>query len=220
MEGEVMEGEGVMESEGEKGVGSGTGGELWGVMGGGEQWREWGRMEGGGMMEGEGGGMMEGEGGGMMEGEGGGMVWWREGGGALELTHLGLLLHSSIIVHGGSLCPRVPVVRVGSCHLGVGHCPCALEGCAGGGARRLSWFHCDGLGMVVGVCVGGGSLLPMGTCRSWVRGWGILVVGRVLLSVGGHCPCALVGGVGGGACCLWWWLSVGFQCGGGRCSLA
>ena len=89
-----MEGEGVMESEGEKGVGSGTGGESWGVMGGGEQWREWGGMEGGGMMEGEGGGMMEGEG-------GRGMVWWREGRGALELTHLGSSSHSSVVVCGG-----------------------------------------------------------------------------------------------------------------------
>ena len=27
--------------------------------------------------------------------------------------------------------------------------PRALEGCAGGGTRRPSWFHCDGLSMVV-----------------------------------------------------------------------
>ena len=208
MEGEVMEGKGVMESEGEKGVGSGTGGELWGVMGGGEQWREWGGMEGGGMMEEERGGMMEGE-------RGRGMVWWREGGRALELTHLGSSLHSSVVVRGGSLCLMGLVIHVGSCHLGVGHRPHALDGCAGGGARRLSWFQCDGLGMVVGVCVGGELSLPVGACRSWVRGWGILVVGRVSLSVGGHCPCALVGGVGGGARRLWW-LSVGFQCGGRR----
>ena len=187
----------------------------WGVVGsdGGR-----GAMEGVGGMEG--GGMMEGEGGGMMEGEGGrGMVWWREGGGALELTHLGLSSHSSIVVRGGSLSLRGPVVRVGLCHLGVGRCPRALEGCAGGGARCPSWFHCDGLGMVVGVHMGGGSLLPVGACCSWVCGWGILVVGRVSLSVGGRCPCALVGGVGGGVCHLWW-LSVGFQRGGGRCSLA
>ena len=148
---------------------------------------------GGGMMEGEGGGMMEGEGGGMMEGEGGrGMVWWREGGGALELTHLGSSSHSSVVVRGGSLCPREPVVRVGSCHPGVGRRPRALEGCAGGGARRPSWFHCDGLGVVVGVRVGGGSSLPVGACRSWVRCWGILVVDRVSLSVGCRCPWGVV----------------------------
>ena len=67
MEGEVMEGEGVMESEGEKGVGSGTGGELWGVMGGGEQWREWGENGG----RGDDGGRGRGNDG----GRGRGMVW-------------------------------------------------------------------------------------------------------------------------------------------------
>ena len=80
-----MEGEGVMESEGERGVGSGTGGELWGVMGGGEQWREWGGMEGGGMMGGEGGGMMEGEG-------GRGMVWWEGGRGSTGAHSPGLVV--------------------------------------------------------------------------------------------------------------------------------
>ena len=129
------------------------------------------------------------------------MVWWREGGGALELTHLGSSSHPSVVVCGGSLCPRGLIVHVGSCHLGVGRRPRVLEGCAGGGARCLSWFQCDGLGMVVGVHMGGGSSLPVGACRSWVCGWGILVVGRGLLFVRGSlsvCACGR---------CWWWCLS-------------
>ena len=95
------------------------------------------------------------------------------------------------------------------CHPGVGHRRCllvgrrphALEGCTGGGACRLSWFQHDGLSVVVGVRMGGGSLsLPVGACRSWFRGWEIIVVGWVSLSVGGSLSvCA------SGRC--WWWRS-------------
>ena len=52
------------------------------------------------------------------------------------------------------------------CHLGVEHSPCLsvgccphVLGCAGGGARCLLWFQCDGLSVVVGIRVGGGSSL-------------------------------------------------------------
>ena len=170
--------------------------------------------EGGGMMEGEGGGMMEGEGGGMMEGKGGrGMVWCREGGGALELTHLGSSSHSSVVVRGGSLCPREPVVHVRSCHPGVGHHPRALEGCAGGGALTRRGFTV--------------MVWAWWWAFTWVGGrhcpWAIVVhgsvVGASLWWAGGRCPFALVGGVGGGARRPWW-LSVGLQRGGGRHSLA
>ena len=94
-----------------------------------------------------------------------------------------------------------------------------LEGCAGGGACRLSSFQCGGLSVVVGVRVGGGLLLPMALV---VHG---SMVGASLWWAGCHCPwgdhclCVLVGGVGGGARRPWW-LSVGLQHGGGRCSLA
>ena len=82
------------------------------------------------------------------------------------------------------------------CHLGVGHHhPHALQGCAGGGTHHLLLFQRDGLSIVVGVCVVGGFLLPVGACCSWVHGWGIIVVGRVSLSV---CAC--------GRC--WWWCSL------------
>ena len=108
------------------------------------------------------------------------------------------------------------------CHPGVGRRRCllvgrhphALEGCAGGGGRCPSWFQHDGLSMVVGVRVGGGSSLAMGACRSWVHGWGIVVVGRESLSMGGLlsvCTCGRCWwsplSSGGGGCHSWWWSS-------------
>ena len=139
----------------------------------------------------EGGAMMEG--GGIMEGE---------GGGALELTHLGSSSHSF------RRRPWGIVVMGGHCHcLLVGRHPCVLEGCARGGARRPSWFQCDGLRVVVGVRVGGGLSLPVGACRSWVRLWLGHRCGGQGVSVGGGslsmgetlfvCAC--------GRC--WWWRS-------------
>ena len=145
---------------------------------------------------------MEGEGGGMMEGEGGG--WCGRG---MEGEHWNSLTCARCRVHPsssvGGRCVRGCSSFVGDrCHPEVGHRPCllvgrrprALEGCAGGGARRPSWFQRVGLSVVVGVRMGGGSSLPVGHCRSWVCGWGIIVVGRGSLSV---CAC--------GRC--WWWRS-------------
>ena len=113
----------------------------------------------------------------------------------------------------GGCCVRGRSSFVGDrCHgwassLSVGGASSAcVEGCARGGARRPSWFARDRLSAVVGVRVGGGSSLPEGACRSWVRGWGIIVVGRVSPSIGGSlsvveslsvCAC--------GRC--WWWRS-------------
>ena len=199
-----MEGEGVVESEEERGgVGSGggggNGGQLWGVMEGGEQWRERsnrgrGAMEGGAMMEG----------GGMMEGE---------GGGALELTHLGSSLHSfrrcpwGVVVSKGARCSWGIIVMGGHHHcLLVGHHPRGLEGCARGGACCLSWFQRNGLRVVVSICMGGGLLLPMGACRSWDRGWGIVVVGRVSPSMGGSLSVGLLLSMCACGRC-WWWRS-------------
>ena len=116
---------------------------------------------------------------------------------------------------GGRRCPWVLVVQgsvVGASLWWAGcRCPCTLVGGVGGGARRLSWFRCDGLGVVVGVRMGGGSSLPVGACRSWVRGWGILVVGRVSLSVVGRCPWWVVVRGGSLSVCAcercWWWRS-------------
>ena len=114
-------------------------------------------------------------------------------------------IHPSLSV--GACCVRGRSSFMGDrCHLGVVHRPCllvgrrlrALEGCAGGGAHHPSWFQRVGLSMVVGVRVGGGSSLPVGHCRSWVCGWGIVVVGKGSLSVRGSlsvCAC--------GRC--WWW---------------
>ena len=144
----------------------------------------------------EGGAMMEG--GGMMEGEGG-MVWWREGEHWSSPTWACRHIHFVVVAFILSLsvvgrCVQGCSSSVGDhCHpvvgrrccLLVGHRLCVLEGCAGGGARRPSWFQRDGLSVVVGIGMGGGSSLPVGTCRSWVRGWGIVVVGRESLSVGG-----------------------------------
>ena len=174
--------------------GGGNGGQLWGVMEGGEQCRE--RSNGGrGAMEG--GAMMEG--GGMMEGE---------GGGALELTHLGgSSSHSfcrrpwGVVVSKGARRSWGIVVMGGHrrCLL-VGRHPRVLEGCACGGARRPSWFQRDGLRVVVGVRMGGGSSLPVGACRSWVRPWLGHRCGGQGVSVGGSlsvCAC--------GRC--WWWRS-------------
>ena len=125
-------------------------------------------------MEGEGGGMMEGEGGGMMEGEGGG--WCGRG---MEGEHWNSLTCAHRRIHPsssvGGRCVRGRLSFVGDrCHPGVGRRPRALEGCAGGGARRPLWFHCDGLGVVVGIRVGGGVVAARGRLSfmgPWVNRW-------------------------------------------------
>ena len=119
---------------------------------------EGGMMEGGGMKEGQ--RMMEGEGGGMMEGGGGG--WCGRG---MEGEHWNSLTWVHWCIHllssMGGHCVRGGLSFMGNhCHLGVGHHLHALEGCAGGGTRRPSWFQRDGLSC------GGGHL----------HGWGVITV--------------------------------------------
>ena len=128
-------------------------------------------------------------------------MWWREGEHWSSLTWARRRIHF-VVVRGGSLCPRALVVRGGSlswvgivvvCWWGVIRVRLRDALVVALVARR-------GLSVVVGVRVGGGSSLPVGACCSWVRGWGIVVVGRVSPSVGGSlsvCAC--------GRC--WWWCS-------------
>ena len=97
--------------------------------------------------------------------------------------------------------------------------PRALEGCAGSGARRPSWFHRDGLSVVVGVRVGGGRRSPWALVVHGSVGQQVVVVVKQwwwwsrLSGGGGGCRRAVVVVVVTVKQWWWWFSSSG---GGGR----
>ena len=133
----------------------------------------------------EGGGMMKR--GVMMEGEGGGMVQEREGDGVVEGGRESTGAHSpGLVVAFIRRRPWGVVVSEGACH------SWGIVVIRGWGIVLVCWWGVvrmrlrdvlvvalvarRGFTVVVGVRVGGGSLLPVRACRSWVRGSTVVVV--------------------------------------------